>query len=158
MRALRSSLVSHSTPEAELVAANLAVRTEGLPALDLWTKVSGKQIILNLQEDNQAAIQIIRNGRNPTLRHVNRTHRVSADWLTEVFRKDKQTRLLYCKTEDQAADIFTKPFPSAAKWNVALRGINMLGPSFLKAPPKLSHKGRLTTTVAKRINCSSKSS
>jgi len=110
------------------------VRTEGLPALDLWTKVSGKQIILNLQGDNQAAIQIIRNGRNPTLRHVNRTHRVNADWLTEVFRKDKQIRLHYCKTEDQAADIFTKPFPSAAKWNVALKGINMKGPSSLQAP------------------------
>ena len=62
----KQSCVSHSTPEAELVAANLAVRTEGLPALDLWTKVSGKQIILNLQEDNQAAIQIIRNGRQTT--------------------------------------------------------------------------------------------
>ena len=42
----KQSCVSHSTPEAELVAANLAVRTEGLPALDLWTKVSGKPIIL----------------------------------------------------------------------------------------------------------------
>ena len=103
-----------------------------------------------MQEDNQAAIQIIRNGRNPTLRHVNRTHRVSADWLTEVFRKDKQAKLQYCKTEDQAADIFTKPFPSAAKWNIALKGINMLGPSYLRAPPKPTHKGRLTPTVDKR--------
>ena len=33
----RQSCVSHSTPEAELVAVDLAIRTEGLPALDLWS-------------------------------------------------------------------------------------------------------------------------
>ena len=35
----KKSCVSHSTPEAEIVAADLAVRTEGLPALQLWDTV-----------------------------------------------------------------------------------------------------------------------
>ena len=122
----KQSCVSHSTPEAELVAANLAVRTEGLPALDLWGTVTGRDITLDFKEDNQAAIQIIKNGRNPTLRHVNRTHRVNADWLTEVFRNDKQIKLVYCKTVDMAADIFTKAFHNAVKWLPALSNINMI--------------------------------
>jgi hypothetical protein len=32
----RQSCVSHSTPEAEIVAADFAIRTEALPALQLW--------------------------------------------------------------------------------------------------------------------------
>ena len=108
------------------MAANLAVRTEGLPALDLWGKVLGRDIPLLFKEDNQATIQIIKNGRNPTLRHVNRTHRVNVDWLTEVFRNDKQISLVYCKTDDMAADIFTKPIHNATKWIPALSNINMI--------------------------------
>ena len=82
--------------------------------------------MLTFKEDNQAAIQIIKNGRNPTLRHVNRTHRVNADWLTEVFRNDKQIKLVYCKTVDMAADIFTKAFHNVVKWLPALSNINMI--------------------------------
>ena len=32
----KQTAVSHSTPEAEIVAADHAIRTEGLPALQLW--------------------------------------------------------------------------------------------------------------------------
>ena len=35
----RQSCVSHSTPEAELVAASFALRTVGLPAVLLWDRV-----------------------------------------------------------------------------------------------------------------------
>jgi len=67
------------------------------------------------------------------MRHVNRTHRVNADWLTEVFRNDNQVKLHYCKTEEMAADIFTKTFPNAIKWQPALTNINMIdiGPMHL---------------------------
>ena len=75
--------------------------------------------------------QIIKNGRNPTLRHVNRTHRVNADWLTEVFRNEKQIKLVYCKTVDMAADIFTKAFHNVVKWLPALSNINMIDTSLL---------------------------
>ena len=38
---------SHSTPEAEIVAADVAIRTIGLPALQLWDIVlcQGKKIL-----------------------------------------------------------------------------------------------------------------
>ena len=32
----KQTAVSHSTPEAEIVAADLALRTEGIPAIELW--------------------------------------------------------------------------------------------------------------------------
>ena len=38
-RSVKQSCVSHSTPEAEIVAANMAVRVIGLPSLSLWDAV-----------------------------------------------------------------------------------------------------------------------
>ena len=72
----KQSCVSHSTPEAEIVAADIAVRTEGLPALQLWEAVLERKVTLLFQEDNAAAIRIIETGKNPTIRHLGRTHRV----------------------------------------------------------------------------------
>eukprot|EP00972_Heterocapsa_arctica_P058659 8649221-Heterocapsa_arctica.AAC.1 len=53
----KQSCVSHSTPEAEIVAANAAIRTEGLPALLLWEVVLGREIDIILLEDNPATMQ-----------------------------------------------------------------------------------------------------
>ena len=38
----RQECVSHSTPEAEIVAADWALRREGLPMLDLWDVLVGR--------------------------------------------------------------------------------------------------------------------
>ena len=35
----KQTAVSHSTPEAEIVAADAALRTLGFPGMDLWDKV-----------------------------------------------------------------------------------------------------------------------
>eukprot|EP00972_Heterocapsa_arctica_P115296 16446968-Heterocapsa_arctica.AAC.1 len=66
-----NSSLDLSTPEAEIVAANAAVRSEGLPALQLWETV-------------------LKSGKNHTMRHLNKTHRVNLAWLSEVFRKCDQ--------------------------------------------------------------------
>ena len=116
----KQSCVSHSTPEAEIVAADLAIRTEGLPALQLWDTVLERPTKLVFQEDNQATIQILKTQKNPTLRHLNRTHRVNVSWLCEVFRDLNEVGLKYCKTGEMAADIFTKAFTNPIKWNAAL--------------------------------------
>ena len=42
----RQTCVSHSTPEAEIVAADCAVRTEGLPALPLWEEILGRFVVV----------------------------------------------------------------------------------------------------------------
>ena len=89
----KQSCVSHFTPEAEIVAADLAIRTEGLPAPQLWDMVLERPTKLVFQEDNQATIQVLKIQKNPTLRHLNRTHRVNVSWLCEVFRNLKEVEL-----------------------------------------------------------------
>ena len=61
----KQSCVSHSTPEAEIVAADLAIRIEGLPALQLWDMVLERSTKLVFQEDNdnQAFIQILKDSK-----------------------------------------------------------------------------------------------
>src|SRR4051812_14337081 len=122
----RQSCVSHSTPEAELVALTYALRHEGLPGLSLWEVWRGllqhageaggerpegercapsgpvvgghvsrpssrsgdhgsKPVTLVVHEDNSALVKCVRSGRNPTMRHLLRTHRVGVRWLYDLF-------------------------------------------------------------------------
>ena len=118
----KQSCVSHSTPGAEIVAA---IRTEGLPALQLWHMVLERPVRLLFQEDNQATILVLKTPRNPILRHLNRTHRVNVSWLCEVFENLKEVELKYCKTGEMAADIFTKVFTNPIKWNAAFELIGI---------------------------------
>ena len=122
----KQTCVSHSTPEAEIVAADLAVRTEGLPALQLWDMVLERPTKLVFQEDNQATIRILKTQKNPTLRHLNRTHRVSVSWLCEVFKNLNDVELKHCKTDEMAAGIFTKAFANPVNWNAALELIGII--------------------------------
>jgi hypothetical protein len=120
----KQTCVSHSTPEAEIVAANAAVRLEGLPALQLWDILMNRKIQATLLEDNQATLQILRSGKNPALRHISRTHRVNMAWISDVFRKCDQMGIKYCSTSEQAADIMTKGFTNPITWN---RAISLIG-------------------------------
>ena len=124
----KQSCASHSTPEAEIVATDLAIRTEGLPALQLWDMVLERPTTLVFQEDSQATIQVLKTQKNPTLRHLNRTHRVNVSWLCEVFGNLKEVELKYCKTDEMAADMFTKALTNPLKWNAALKLISIISP------------------------------
>ena len=76
----------------------------------------------------------MRTGRNPTLRHVNRTHRVSIQWLHEVC-KQPYIDLQYIESAEQAADIFTKAFTEPNKWAMVMKLINHVDEdTFWKAP------------------------
>ena len=81
---------------------------------------------LVFQEDNQATIQILKAQKNPTLRHLNGTHRVNVSWLCEVFKNLDEVEVKYCKTDEMAADIFTKAFTNPIKWNAALDLIGII--------------------------------
>ena len=71
-------------------------------------------------EDNQATIRILENGKSPTFRHSDKTQRVNLSWLSEQFQR-KWYRIVHGPTMLQAADIFTKPFVNAEKWNFAMK-------------------------------------
>ena len=82
----RQGCVSHSTLEAEIVAADTAFRAIGLTAIDIWDILRSDKANLGFYEDNQAMISVVRSGRNPTMRYFERTRGVSVAWLHEVFQ------------------------------------------------------------------------
>ena len=110
----KQTAVAHSTVEAEIVSADAAMRLTGLPVLDLFETSLNRAIALDLMEDNQSTIQIIKTGRNPTMRHMSRTHGVNVSWLHDLYDK-KQFSIKYTRTDAQSADIFTKAFRDADK-------------------------------------------
>ena len=73
---------SHSTPEAEIVAAEHALRIVGLLALDLWDKLLGPQVVLDFHEDNETAIIAMRARYSPVMRHICRMHGVALRCLS----------------------------------------------------------------------------
>ena len=83
----------------------------------------GKSFTVQFMEDNQATITILTNGESRSMRHTDRTQRVSFGWLQQQF-KDDQFDLVNVNTSYQVADLLTKPFTSPAKWQHA---IDLLG-------------------------------
>ena len=71
-----------------------------------------------MHDDNTALIACVRSGRNPTMRYLGRTHQVSAAWLKEVCDSGV-VNLAYAKSEDMAADVFTKGFSDPERWRRA---------------------------------------
>jgi len=103
----KQDIVAQSTAEAEFVAAAAAVNQA------LWLK----KILVDLHMeptgsfkvfvDNEAAIAI---SHNPVFHGRTKHFKIKFFFLREV-QKDGDITLVYCKTEEQLADIFTKPLP-----------------------------------------------
>ena len=74
-----------------MVAAFHAMRVVGLPGLELWQLLLPHCPRMRFLEDNQAMLQCVRSGRNPTMRHLSRTHRVSVAWMHEQYKSDNFT-------------------------------------------------------------------
>jgi hypothetical protein len=111
----RQTAVSRSRPEAEIIAADHAMRAEGIPALSLLDTIFARKVHLRMMEDNEAMIKIGHSGKNPTMRYRNRTHKVGVAWLMEVFNLPKCD---ICKLDAklQVADIGTKRITCVDTW------------------------------------------
>ena len=107
------------------MALDASLRIEGIPALDLWEKILGRSPDITVYEDNQAAATIVKTGRYPKLRHVQRLHGVSISWLRDIHNK-KRFMLFDCHTKRQAADIFTKPYVNADEWQHYMRLVGIV--------------------------------
>ena len=66
----RQTCVSHSTPEAEVVAFDLALRTEGIPGATLWEVLLGRPMVVRVLEDNDACIKMLRSGDSAAMKHL----------------------------------------------------------------------------------------
>jgi len=146
----KQTCVSHSTPEAEIVAADTAIRTVGIPAMQLWDVIlhtHKRKLQATFKEDNEAAIKVMSSGRNPTMRHMQRTHGLDLAWLCERFDKGDYN-LTYCPTRSMSADIFTKGFTDKNKWIHARKLIGHYIPNELSIGEGQPYSLRTPTVAA----------
>jgi hypothetical protein len=126
----KQTAVSHSTVEAEIVAADHAIRSSGLPALQLWERLLNRELLIGVYQDNQATARIMTTGRAPTLRHIKRTHSVSVAWIHERVASD-DIQLHDCVSAVMDADIFTKHFISRDTWIDVCSLIGIVEPHYM---------------------------
>ena len=111
-----------------MVATAHALRIVGCPGLELWQRLLPHAPKLRFLEDNQAMLQCVKTGRNPTMRHLARTHRVSVGWIHERHMSG-QFIFAHESGERMPPDIFTKMFADKAKWITARLLINVVLPA-----------------------------
>ncbi|KAH0709253.1 hypothetical protein KY284_010680 [Solanum tuberosum] len=105
----KQEIVAQSTAEAEFIAATGAVNQA------LWIKKIFCDLGLEMKEsteifvDNQAAIAI---SHNPIFHRKTKHFNVKLYFLREV-QEDGLVNLVYCKTKEQLANIFTKALPAS---------------------------------------------
>ena len=92
--------------------------------LDIWDVLAGPGSKAVFHDDNESMIKVCKTGKNPTMRHLLRTHGVCVAWLKEQFDSGHY-ELRYVPTAYQAADIYTKGFDSADKWQANCRLIGL---------------------------------
>ena len=128
----RQTAVSHSTPEAEMVAAAYALRQIGevimAIAVPLWKGAFNLDVKFSLYEDNETAYRIYQHWKNPTMRYLGRAHGVSLGYLVDRLN-DRRSGMDIRKadTTEQKADIFTNCF-KLGDWKVVRRNIGILTP------------------------------
>ena len=107
-----------------------AIRSMGIPSLSVWDTLQFGKGGIDVHEDNMGMVRICETGRNPTMRYLARTHGVSTAWLHEQFSRGK-FRLNWTPGPQMAADIFTKSFADAARWEAVCWLINIFHPDRL---------------------------
>ncbi len=76
-------------------------------------------------------IRVVETGKNPTMRYLSRTHRIAVSWLHEVFQQPDLS-LVYEKSAQMCADIYTKAFTDPVKWKTVCWLINVVNPTELE--------------------------
>ena len=105
----KQDVIAQSTAEAEYVAANATVNQA------IWIRKILADLHMKQNEptqihvDNQAAIAI----SNDSVFHGKTKHFKIKLYHLREEQNDGEVKLLYCKTEDQIADVLTKALPKA---------------------------------------------
>ena len=110
---------------------------ETIPAPDIDDKIlpSGYDAIFH--EDNQAMIRVIETGRNPTMRYLHRTHRISIATLHDIITgqvTDAKINCEYTTPAEMAADVVTKGFTDKTKWRHATISVGIIDVNEIPKP------------------------
>ena len=99
-------------------ATHHILRTVGVFGFELWQRLLPNGPKMKFLEDNVAMLQRIRSGRNPTMRHLSRTHWASIGWVHERYI-NQDFEFVHEAGAKTPPDIFTKMFSNKAKWSAA---------------------------------------
>ena len=131
----KQTCCSHSTPEAEIVSADHALRTHGVPALDLWCLLLGRpKFQIQFHEDNATAVIVLKSGYSGAMRHIERNHGIRLRASAERFASE-DFFMFYERSALMAADIYTKAFSGAPEWQTVMKLINHLDPKLFWSGP-----------------------
>ena len=97
-----------------MVSGHHAYNKIMVPQLDLWETLLGGQVRLIFHEDNEAMIQVIRTGKNPTMRQLGRVHRVAIATLHERMGKIKNDLQLRNRRKARPPKPGRRPHPHGA--------------------------------------------
>jgi hypothetical protein len=109
--------IALSTAEAEYIALSQALR-ETLPMTNLMREMNvifslylpKPKFVLKVREDNQSCIAMTNNPKfTPRTKHTAIKYHHFRKYVKTQSNPDGFTEIVYCSTEEQVADIFTKP-------------------------------------------------
>eukprot|EP00959_Pyramimonas_sp_CCMP1952_P454975 9470819-Pyramimonas_sp.AAC.1 len=132
MGSQRQACVSRSTLEADIVAADLALRKELLAALLLWEILLDRPVRCLFLEDAQAVCEVTKAGGSMKLMHLPRTHRIDAAAVSEQLSRGLVERQRE-RTQNEVADIGAKRFTDPLAWVKVLYLVNIVTPKFWTA-------------------------
>ena len=123
-----SSIVAKIDPELDEIryGSSYPPKDKSVANIDHLRVHLSDKFKVQVLEDNQATITITATGSSASMRHTDRTQRISFRWLKQQFEVG-HFNMINVDTTEQAADIFTKPFVDKPKWTNALRLINHFG-------------------------------
>jgi len=105
-RSQKQTCIALSTAEAEYVALSSATQ-EALWLQQLVNDVCGTASVISILEDNQSAICLANNPQfHGKMKHVEIKYHFVRDQVEK-----KKIKLVYCRSEDMLADVFTKDLP-----------------------------------------------
>ena len=92
------------------------VKTELIPAMYIWDILLQRQVKLHVFEDNQSVLCIVTTGKNQTMRHMERVHRVSMAWLYQIYDRFDHVSWHYATSKEMVADLYMKQFSDVCRF------------------------------------------
>lgn len=130
----KQDVIAVSAPEAGWYAGCTGYRKEMMLACGLCELLGPSMRTPMFHEDNLAMLMVVLSGRNPTMRHLGRVHRVCVRWLHERLGNHPgrvRCILFYEDAADMSAEVYTKAFATEAFLQHAIRLINVFDPSWI---------------------------